>query len=96
MRAGRFTFETETIPVRFASSMPFKILCVAGARPNFMKIAPILRAIAESPRLSARLVHTGQHYDAAMSKVFFDDLKIPRPDIELEVGSGSHAVQTRS
>ena len=74
--------------------MPIKILCVAGARPNFMKIAPIMRAFRANPRIDARLVHTGQHYDAAMSKVFFEDLKIPRPDIELEVGSGSHAQQT--
>jgi UDP-N-acetylglucosamine 2-epimerase (non-hydrolysing) len=74
--------------------MPIKILCVAGARPNFMKIAPLMRAFRANPKLDARLVHTGQHYDAAMSKVFFDDLKIPRPDVELEVGSGSHAAQT--
>ncbi len=74
--------------------MAIKILCVAGARPNFMKIAPLMRVFRANPRLDARLVHTGQHYDAAMSKVFFEDLKIPRPDIELEVGSGSHAAQT--
>src|SRR5438034_8088718 len=74
--------------------MPIKILCVAGARPNFMKMAPLMRVFRANPRLDARLVHTGQHYDAAMSKVFFEDLKIPRPDIELEVGSGSHAQQT--
>ncbi|HQY60678.1 MAG TPA: UDP-N-acetylglucosamine 2-epimerase (non-hydrolyzing) [Polyangiaceae bacterium] len=74
--------------------MAFKILCVAGARPNFMKIAPILRAFGGDPRFEAKLVHTGQHYDAKLSKVFFEDLKIPRPDIELEVGSGSHAQQT--
>jgi UDP-N-acetylglucosamine 2-epimerase (non-hydrolysing) len=59
-----------------------------------MKIAPLMRALRANPRWDARLVHTGQHYDAAMSKVFFDDLAIPRPDIELEVGSGSHASQT--
>jgi UDP-N-acetylglucosamine 2-epimerase (non-hydrolysing) len=74
--------------------MPSKVLCVAGARPNFMKIAPILRAFAADPRFAARLVHTGQHYDAKLSQVFFEDLKIPRPDLELEVGSGSHAQQT--
>jgi UDP-N-acetylglucosamine 2-epimerase (non-hydrolysing) len=74
--------------------MPIKLLCVAGARPNFMKIAPLMRALRANPRWDARLVHTGQHYDAAMSKVFFDDLAIPRPDIELEVGSGTHAAQT--
>jgi UDP-N-acetylglucosamine 2-epimerase (non-hydrolysing) len=74
--------------------MTIKILCVAGARPNFMKIAPILRALKATPGFEPRLVHTGQHYDEAMSKVFFDDLAIPRPDLELEVGSGTHASQT--
>jgi UDP-N-acetylglucosamine 2-epimerase (non-hydrolysing) len=74
--------------------MTWRILCVAGARPNFMKIAPVLRALAGDRRFEARLVHTGQHYDARLSKVFFDDLAIPRPDLELEVGSGSHAHQT--
>jgi len=75
-----------------------KIILIAGARPNFMKIAPIvaeLRSAQTSGKnLEWLLVHTGQHYDEAMSKVFFDDLEIPRPDIDLEVGSGSHAVQT--
>jgi UDP-N-acetylglucosamine 2-epimerase (non-hydrolysing) len=75
--------------------MPTKILCVAGARPNFMKIAPILRSLRARPEVfDARLVHTGQHYDDKLSKVFFEDLAIPRPEIELEVGSGSHAQQT--
>jgi len=74
--------------------MTWKILCIAGARPNFMKIAPLLRAFKADPRFDARLVHTGQHYDAKLSKVFFEDLAIPRPDVELEVGSGSHAQQT--
>jgi UDP-N-acetylglucosamine 2-epimerase (non-hydrolysing) len=75
--------------------MPTKILCVAGARPNFMKIAPLLRAFRARPDVfDARLVHTGQHYDAKLSKIFFEDLAIPRPDLELEVGSGSHAQQT--
>ncbi len=71
-----------------------KIINVCGARPNFMKIAPLMRAYAKRPEIEALLVHTGQHYDAAMSKAFFDDLHIPRPDINLEVGSASHAVQT--
>jgi len=70
-----------------------KILCVVGARPNFMKIAPIMDALAHSP-LQVRLVHTGQHYDEAMKHQFFNQLGIPRPDMDLEVGSGSHAVQT--
>lgn len=71
-----------------------KLLCVAGARPNFPKIAPLLRAIKANEHFSARLVHTGQHYDDALSKVFFDDLQIPRADLDLGVGSASHAMQT--
>ncbi len=74
--------------------MSVKVLCVAGARPNFIKIAPLMKALRSNPLYDARLVHTGQHYDAIMSKIFFEDLKIPRPDVELEVGSGSHAGQT--
>ncbi|MBA6412711.1 UDP-N-acetylglucosamine 2-epimerase (non-hydrolyzing) [Parahaliea sp. F7430] len=71
------------------------ILCVVGARPNFMKIAPVIRAFKEiSPAITYRLLHTGQHYDAAMKQSFFDQLGIPEPDIDLGVGSGSHAVQT--
>jgi UDP-N-acetylglucosamine 2-epimerase (non-hydrolysing) len=69
-------------------------LLVAGARPNFMKIAPLMREMGNRPGVRVCLVHTGQHYDARMSQLFFDQLKIPRPNIELEVGSGSHAVQT--
>ncbi len=72
-----------------------KILCVVGARPNFMKIAPLMAAIrTPDSGLQATLVHTGQHYDEAMNDQFFSDLGIPAPDINLEVGSGSHAVQT--
>jgi UDP-N-acetylglucosamine 2-epimerase (non-hydrolysing) len=71
------------------------ILCVVGARPNFIKIAPVIRALkAIAPPLPLRLVHTGQHYDAAMNSQFFQALEIPDPDINLEVGSASHAVQT--
>lgn len=71
------------------------ILCIVGARPNFMKIAPIMRAIAESEcSIRGRLLHTGQHYDSSMKQSFFDQLCIPEPDIDLEVGSGSHAQQT--
>ena len=70
------------------------IVHVAGARPNFMKIAPILAACAARPGLRSTLVHTGQHYDEAMSQLFFEQLLIPRPDVNLEVGSGSHAQQT--
>ncbi len=77
-----------------------KIISVVGARPNFMKIAPIARAIEEhnrkgnQPEMVSLIVHTGQHYDEKMSKLFFDDLGIPKPDYNLEVGSGSHACQT--
>jgi len=74
--------------------MPIRVLCVAGARPNFVKIAPILRAFRTRPRFAARLVHTGQHYDDLLSRVFFDELDIPRPDLELAIGSGTHAAQT--
>lgn len=78
-----------------------KIMLVAGARPNFMKIAPIINELRRSKELRVKgekleylLVHTGQHYDDNMSKAFFDDLDLPRPDIYLGVGSGSHAEQT--
>ena len=77
-----------------------KIFLVAGARPNFMKIAPIVRALRAKriehsvKGLSWKIVHTGQHYDYEMSQAFFDDLELPRPDFFLEAGSGSHAVQT--
>jgi UDP-N-acetylglucosamine 2-epimerase (non-hydrolysing) len=71
-----------------------KVLNVVGARPNFMKIAPIVEAMKAAPGLAGVLVHTGQHYDAGMSDVFFNDLGIPKPDVHLGVGSGSHAEQT--
>jgi len=71
-----------------------KVICVCGARPNFMKIAPLMEAFNASPKIEPLLVHTGQHYDERMSKLFFVDLGIPEPDMNLEVGSGSHAVQT--
>ena len=76
-----------------------KIIHVVGARPNFMKIAPIIDAIADynqsyNQHINQLLVHTGQHYDEKMSKLFFDDLGIPRPNIDLEVGSASHSEQT--
>ncbi len=72
-----------------------KILSVVGARPNFMKIAPIMRAIeAGYPDVQQVLVHTGQHFDAKMSDVFFDDLGLPKPDEHLGVSGGSHAAQT--
>ncbi len=81
--------------VRATKPPPLRLLLVAGARPNFMKIAPLLREFRSRPDLFAtRLVHTGQHYDGAMSDVFFRDLEIPKPDVHLGVGSGTHAVQT--
>lgn len=83
---------------------PLKLLLVAGARPNFMKIAPLVRSIEKhnrgcgdgDRRVSYVLIHTGQHYDAQMSDVFFQELGIPAPDVNLNIGSGSHAVQTAS
>jgi len=75
-----------------------KLLVIAGARPNFMKVAPLMEAFAQrraaGAALEVRLVHTGQHYDERMSEEFFRDLRLPRPDINLNVGSGSHAEQT--
>ena len=71
------------------------IVCVVGARPNYMKMAPLLRAFAREPGLpGVVLVHTGQHYDIAMNERLFADLELPAPDLNLEVGSGTHAVQT--
>ena len=72
----------------------FKLILVAGARPNFMKIAPLMHALKDHPTIKTILVHTGQHYDLKMSGQFFEELNIPAPDINLEVGSASHAVQT--
>jgi len=71
-----------------------RILNVIGARPNFMKMAPIHKLMLKHGSLQPLLLHTGQHYDAKMSKVFFDDLQLPQPDVYLGVGSGTHAVQT--
>ena len=74
-----------------------KILNIVGARPNFMKMAPLIAAIQRrSPHVTQVLVHTGQHYDETMSEAFFQDLNLPRPDYNLGVGSGSHAEQTAS
>ena len=74
--------------------MMLKVLCVCGARPNFMKIAPLVAELKRRPDITPLLVHTGQHYDEKMSRSFFGDLGIPEPDVNLEVGSGTHAVQT--
>jgi UDP-N-acetylglucosamine 2-epimerase (non-hydrolysing) len=70
-----------------------QLLHVVGARPNFMKLAPVHLAL-KARGMDQTIVHTGQHYDAAMSQVFFDQLGLPAPDVNLEVGSGSHAEQT--
>lgn len=72
--------------------MTMKVLHVVGARPNFMKAAPVMRALEGGAE--QRLVHTGQHYDAAMSRVFFEELELPRPDVALEVGAAPPDVQT--
>ena len=80
--------------------MAFKILSVVGARPNFMKVAALCEAIKEynakgkNPQIEHVLVHTGQHYDANMSDAFFNDLELPKPNLFLGVGSGSHSTQT--
>ncbi|MFN2531904.1 MAG: UDP-N-acetyl glucosamine 2-epimerase, partial [Pyrinomonadaceae bacterium] len=72
-----------------------KVLSVVGARPNFMKVAPILAAMKKRPaQFTPLVVHTGQHYDAQMSDAFFRELELPEPDVYLGVGSGSHAAQT--
>src|SRR5512147_1270189 len=72
-----------------------KIISVVGARPNFMKMAPVHRALQQYRNVCEHLIcHTGQHYDEKMSKIFFDDLELPFPDFYLGVGSGSHAEQT--
>ena len=70
------------------------LVCIVGARPNFMKMAPILRALEAYPEVRSTLVHTGQHYDASLSQVFFDEIGMRAPEVSLSVGSGSHAVQT--
>ncbi len=67
---------------------------IVGARPNFMKVAPVLKALQSRPNVTQTLIHTGQHYDVNMSDVFFQQLDIPEPDVNLAVGSGSHAMQT--
>jgi UDP-N-acetylglucosamine 2-epimerase (non-hydrolysing) len=70
------------------------LACVVGARPNFMKVAPLLRALRKYPHLKPALIHTGQHYDANLSSVFFEELGIQQPDVFLEVGSDKHGAQT--
>lgn len=74
--------------------MRVKAIVVVGARPNFMKAAPLIREFRRRGTIEPLLVHTGQHYDENMSRIFFDDLELPEPDIHLGVGSGTHAEQT--
>ena len=77
------------------ANRPAPVICIVGARPNYMKVAPIIRAFAaHNPPIPTLLVHTGQHYDPAMKDRLFADLELPEPDVNLAVGSGSHAVQT--
>jgi len=71
-----------------------KIITVIGARPQFIKVAPVSKEIAKHSNLQEIIVHTGQHYGSGMLKVFFEDLEIPEPDYNLDIGSASHAVQT--
>ncbi len=81
-------------------TQPLKWILVAGARPNFMKIAPLMRAINKynhehrTLKIEPTLIHTGQHYDLNMSDSFLSDLSLPEPDVHLGVGSGTHAEQT--
>lgn len=74
--------------------MTYNVTAIVGARPNYMKVAPIWRQLDKHSEVKKRLVHTGQHYDENMSKIFFDDLKLPKPDLYLGVGSGPHGEQT--
>ncbi|MFK7809335.1 MAG: non-hydrolyzing UDP-N-acetylglucosamine 2-epimerase [Saprospiraceae bacterium] len=71
-----------------------KVLSIVGARPNFMKVAPLHRAFQQHPEITSKVIHTGQHYDERMSFIFFNQLELPEPDYYLGVGSGSHAVIT--
>jgi UDP-N-acetylglucosamine 2-epimerase (non-hydrolysing) len=73
---------------------PLSVLAVAGCRPNFVKLGPLLAALSRRDGIAPLLVHTGQHYDRELSEVFFRDLGLPAPDVALQVGSGSHAAQT--
>jgi UDP-N-acetylglucosamine 2-epimerase (non-hydrolysing) len=78
----------------FMPSVSRQIDCIVGARPNFVKIAPIMRALGSRDGIATRLIHTGQHYDLTMNAVFFVELAIPTPNINLEVGSGTNTEQT--
>jgi UDP-N-acetylglucosamine 2-epimerase (non-hydrolysing) len=75
-------------------AFPVKVICVVGARPNFIKAAPVVEALRRWTGVQVRLIHTGQHHDQEMSKVFFEELGLPVPDVDLQVGSASHGEQT--
>jgi UDP-N-acetylglucosamine 2-epimerase (non-hydrolysing) len=79
---------------RAGSGSSVKVLGVVGARPNFMKMAPLMRELRGQPDVESILVHTGQHYDGTMAGQFFEQLQLPTPDVALDVGSGTHAYQT--
>ena len=85
---------TDELAWNFRREILVKVFHVVGARPNFMKVAPVLNALRAHEHVVQSVVHTGQHYDANMSDVFFEQLGIPAPDVNLAVGSGSHARQT--
>jgi len=79
----------------YNSSVPLKVMHIVGAHPNFMKVAPLMEEMSKYPQdFDQLLLHTGQHYDERMSKSFFDDLRLTKPDVYLGVGSGTHAEQT--
>src|SRR5882724_7414334 len=80
--------------LEYPMSQRLKILNIVGARPNLPKIAPLMREMQRHPEIEPILVHTGQHYDDKLSDIFFRQMGIPEPDVNLEVGSGSHASQT--
>jgi len=80
--------------VRSIGKTDMKVICVVGARPNFIKAAPVIDALKKRPEMSVILVHTGQHYDRVMSELFFEELGLPKPDLDLQVGSSSHGEQT--
>ena len=80
--------------LEYPMSQRLKILNIVGARPNLPKIAPLMREMQRHPEIEPILVHTGQHYDDKLSDIFFRQMGIPSPHVNLEVGSGSHASQT--
>jgi UDP-N-acetylglucosamine 2-epimerase (non-hydrolysing) len=87
-------FVSQPIPLALSMTKRLKILNIVGARPNLPKIAPLMRVMKQHADVEPVLVHTGQHYDAGLSDIFFQQMGIPAPDVNLEVGSGSHAAQT--